>query len=218
MASAEPQSGGIRLLLQAEQDAQRIITNARAGMFTDVLSVDENVPLKRSSLWKVDRGVHYGRSSLCIRLCTIVLYYQSAWQAPVATHLFDLFLVSNPKSSTWVGVDQSLRIIVCWWVSLALTAKTARLRQAKEEAEKESAAYRAQREEEYQNKKSGVRRICTFSGICRTPSILWNTFSHISICFTIIRSAGDVGRPWFEKQMLGGRSIEVNISRSALIL
>eukprot|EP00271_Cylindrocystis_brebissonii_P015435 TRINITY_DN38330_c0_g1_i1.p1 TRINITY_DN38330_c0_g1~~TRINITY_DN38330_c0_g1_i1.p1 ORF type:complete len:113 (+),score=30.26 TRINITY_DN38330_c0_g1_i1:141-479(+) len=40
-------------------------------------------------------------------------------------------------------------------VSEARGAKTYRLRQAKEEAEHEAAAYRAQREEEYQRKKSG---------------------------------------------------------------
>ena len=44
-----------------------------------------------------------------------------------------------------------------WQSVLVSAAKTARLRQAKEEAEKEAALYRAQREEEYQNKKSGVR-------------------------------------------------------------
>ena len=53
-----------------------------------------------------------------------------------------------------------------------LAAKTARLRQAKEEAEKEVAVYRAQREEEYQNKKSGVCRVWTFSDIYRSRLVL----------------------------------------------
>eukprot|EP00897_Mesotaenium_endlicherianum_P003269 jgi/Mesen1/2970/ME000176S02006 len=41
-------------------------------------------------------------------------------------------------------------------VSAARSAKTSRLRQAKEEAEREAAAYRGQREKEYQQKKSGT--------------------------------------------------------------
>lgn len=40
--------------------------------------------------------------------------------------------------------------------ALPTAAKTARLRQAKEEAEREAAAYRAQREADYQKKKTGV--------------------------------------------------------------
>lgn len=40
-------------------------------------------------------------------------------------------------------------------INEARTAKVARLRQAKEEAEREAAAYRAQREEEYQKQKAG---------------------------------------------------------------
>jgi len=43
----------------------------------------------------------------------------------------------------------------CCWSACPTAAKTARLRQAKEEAEREAAAYRAQREADYQKKKKG---------------------------------------------------------------
>ena len=48
-------------------------------------------------------------------------------------------------------------------------AKSARLRQAKEEADKEAALYRAQREEEYQAKKRGVSFLKFLHLVWRLP-------------------------------------------------
>ena len=75
MASAAPQSGGIQLLLQAEQDAQRIISDARAGMFTAVVWIEA---LKRPSLYRMDLGI---ARRLGMSLGTVISknpYYPSA--------------------------------------------------------------------------------------------------------------------------------------------
>lgn len=56
-------------------------------------------------------------------------------------------------------------LVITYWFSLCyLTAKMARLKQAKEEAEKEIAEFRAQVEAEFQRKLAEVRvgtRICS---------------------------------------------------------
>jgi hypothetical protein len=139
-----PNSDGIQKLLGAEQEASRIVAEARKGAVS-VQRAPRALPCIRCSTQHSERWI-FIQLQHCASSCTLV----------------------SPGAAMTPGQQHDLPLL-CWCdqPALALTdlvlltaAKAERLRQAKSEAEKEIAAYRAEREGAYQKKLAEVRAVC----------------------------------------------------------
>ena len=169
MASSRGQ-GGIQQLLAAEQEAQRIVNAAKNGIVAILYYFHLNFFLFICQPI-IDSFIMY----IHLKSLTMPFYLQSFFLRFIVFAL--VFSLSRGKMSSWLNefacvftppplllflivtpiiYVKSLYLYTNHYSGSLLLEKSARLKQAKEEAEKEIAEYRAQLEFEFQRKVSEV--------------------------------------------------------------